>query len=92
MAEMGYKEQPYIIYRHHDTAHPHIHIVSTCVDETGTKLSNAFIKRLTNNVRQKLELRFGLIKAQGRGKAINQIEAIDPPKSHLRMIFKRRNK
>ncbi|GAB4043341.1 relaxase/mobilization nuclease domain-containing protein [Spirosoma jeollabukense] len=68
MAEMGYRHQPYMVYRHHDTAHPHIHIVTTCVDETGYKINDSFIKRRTNAVRQQLELRFGLIKAQGRGK------------------------
>ncbi|AUD05324.1 relaxase/mobilization nuclease domain-containing protein [Spirosoma pollinicola] len=68
MAEMGYQNQPYMVYRHHDTAHPHIHIVTTCVNESGEKINDSFIKRRTNAVRQKLELRFGLIKAQGRGK------------------------
>ncbi|CCH57588.1 relaxase/mobilization nuclease family protein (plasmid) [Fibrisoma limi BUZ 3] len=68
MAEMGYQNQPYVVYRHHDTAHPHIHIVTTCVNETGNKINDSHIKRRTNSVRQKLELRFGLIKAQGRGK------------------------
>ncbi|WP_018620802.1 relaxase/mobilization nuclease domain-containing protein [Spirosoma luteum] len=72
MGEMGYKDQPYIVYRHHDTAHPHIHIVTTCVDETGAKLDDAFIKRRANTVRQKLEFKFDLIKAQGRGKEFNK--------------------
>lgn len=68
MADMGYQNQPYMVYRHHDTAHPHIHIVTTCVDEAGMKINDAFIKRRTNTARQKLELRFDLIKAEGRGK------------------------
>lgn len=78
MAEMGYQRQPYIIYRHHDTAHPHIHIVTTCVDAEGAKINDAFSKRRTNTARQKLELRFGLIKAQGRGKAVEQIKTSGP--------------
>lgn len=80
MAEMGYKNQPYIVYRHHDTAHPHVHIVTTCVDETGEKINDSFIKRRTNAVREKLELRFGLIKAKGRGKnrTTEQTQATKP--------------
>jgi hypothetical protein len=80
MAEMGYQNQPYIVYRHYDTAHPHIHIVTTCVSETGDKINDSFIKRRTNKVRQKLELRFGLIKAQGRGKTktTEQAQAVTP--------------
>ena len=77
MSEMGYRNQPYIVYRHHDTAHPHIHIVTTCVDETGAKLNDAFIKRRANNVRQKLEIQFDLIKAQGRGKEFDKSRNVD---------------
>ena len=78
MQEMGYTNQPYIVYRHHDTAHPHVHIVTTCVDEAGTKLNDSFIKRRTNAVRQKLEVQFNLIKAQGRGKVVATVQQIDP--------------
>lgn len=66
MDNMGYKNQPYIVYRHFDTAHPHIHIVTTCVDDTGNKISDKFIKYKCDAVREKLELRFGLIVAKGR--------------------------
>ncbi|WP_338877308.1 relaxase/mobilization nuclease domain-containing protein (plasmid) [Spirosoma sp. SC4-14] len=71
MGEMGYENQPYIVYRHHDTAHPHVHVVTTCVDETGSKLNDTFIKRRINDVRQELELQFGLIRAEGRGKGVD---------------------
>src|SRR5690349_18555036 len=29
MAKIGFAEQPYLVYRHLDAGHPHIHIVST---------------------------------------------------------------
>lgn len=81
MDEMGYRNQPYMVYRHHDTAHPHIHIVTTCVDESGVKINDSFIKRRTNAVRQKLEVRFDLIKAQGRGKAPETSQSVEATKA-----------
>lgn len=81
MDEMGYKNQPYMVYRHHDTAHPHIHIVTTCVDESGAKINDAFIKRRSNAVRQKLEVRFDLIKAQGRGKTPETSQSVETVKA-----------
>lgn len=35
MNAAGLGRQPYIVYRHHDTWHPHAHIVSTFVDASG---------------------------------------------------------
>src|SRR5438874_861796 len=28
MLKIGFSEQPYLVYQHHDSMHPHIHIVS----------------------------------------------------------------
>ncbi len=37
MRKLGYGDQPYIVYKHEDIERGHIHIVSTCVRENGTK-------------------------------------------------------
>lgn len=37
MNEMGYGEQPFIVFKHTDIDRNHIHIVSVCVDEQGKK-------------------------------------------------------
>src|SRR5690348_404811 len=29
MEKIGFGEQPYLVYRHYDAGHPHVHIVST---------------------------------------------------------------
>jgi len=42
MDRMGYGDQPYIVYVHEDTGRRHIHIVTTCVDENGNKISDTY--------------------------------------------------
>ena len=64
MTGAGYGRQPYLMYRHHDTPHPHIHIVTVAVDPNGRKISDQFIKRRLYTIRQKLEQRHGLIPAE----------------------------
>lgn len=39
MEEMGYGAQPYVVVRHSDTIHEHIHLVSTTVNESGTLIN-----------------------------------------------------
>ena len=37
--DMGYKNQPYIIYKHEDIERTHIHIVTTSLDENGKRIT-----------------------------------------------------
>ncbi|KVV15030.1 conjugal transfer protein MobB [Flavobacterium sp. TAB 87] len=63
MQEMGYKEQPYVVFKHTDINRTHIHIVSVCVDEEGKKISDKFEKRKSMNVCRELERKHKLISA-----------------------------
>jgi len=38
MHGIGYGEQPYLVYRHHDTHHPHLHIVTTNILPNGDQI------------------------------------------------------
>lgn len=77
MEGIGYGRQPYLLYRHDDTAHPHMHVVTVAIDEDGKKISDSFLNERSNKVRQRLEANHGLIVAQGRGKQ----EATEPNRS-----------
>lgn len=65
MTEVGYGRQPYLMYRHDDTWHPHIHIVSVSIDPDGCKISDKFIRNRLNQIRNGIEQRHGLIQAEG---------------------------
>ena len=63
MKEMGYGEQPFIVFKHTDIDRSHIHIVSVCVDEQGKKISDKFEKIRSMNVCRELEKKYNLIPA-----------------------------
>jgi hypothetical protein len=63
MQEMGYGQQPYVVFKHTDIDRSHIHIVSVCVDEQGKKISDKFEKMRSMNVCRELERKYGLIPA-----------------------------
>ena len=63
MQEMGYGEQPFVVFKHTDIDRTHIHIVSVCVDEEGKKISDKFEKRRSMNVCRELENKYELISA-----------------------------
>jgi hypothetical protein len=42
MNEMGYKDQPFLIYFHGNTANNHIHIISARVDRSGNRIASEF--------------------------------------------------
>ncbi len=60
MQKMGYGDQPYIVYMHEDIGRRHIHIVSTCVNEKGEKIDDAYEWNRSMKACRELEQKFGL--------------------------------
>ncbi|PRY27808.1 relaxase/mobilization nuclease-like protein [Spirosoma oryzae] len=71
MQRMNYGEQPYLVYRHEDTAHPHMHIVSVTVDEDGKRISDSNEKYRSNAIRKDIEINYKLIKAEDQEKVLS---------------------
>lgn len=63
MREMGYGQQPFVVFKHTDLDRTHIHIVSVCVDGEGRKISDKFEKRRSMKVCREMEKKYGLIAA-----------------------------
>jgi hypothetical protein len=38
MQKLGFGEQPYLVYQHHDAGHPHIHKVTTNLQSNGDRI------------------------------------------------------
>tara|TARA_R110000765_G_scaffold9911_3_gene30852 strand:+ start:32646 stop:34952 length:2307 start_codon:yes stop_codon:yes gene_type:complete len=60
MHEMGYAEQPYVVVRHNDTLHEHIHIVSSTIKENGSMINLSYDYRRNVATQKFLEKSYGL--------------------------------
>lgn len=63
MKLMGYEDQPYVVFKHTDIERTHIHIVSTCVDRNGKKISDTYEKFRSMDACRTLEQQYNLIPA-----------------------------
>ena len=67
MEKIGFGEQPYLVYQHHDAGHPHIHIVTTNVQENGKRIDLHNIGRnQSEKARKEIELEFKLVQAENK--------------------------
>lgn len=73
MERMGYGDQPYIVYLHEDIARRHIHIVSTCVDENGSKISDKFEWNRSMKACRELEAKYNLTPIANKEKELEQV-------------------
>ncbi|GGC42424.1 mobilization protein [Parapedobacter defluvii] len=67
MERIDFGDQPYIVYRHHDAAHPHIHIATVNIQPNGKRIDIHNIGRTkSEEARQEIEEKYKLVKARGR--------------------------
>lgn len=59
MEELGYGNQPYVIYLHHDIDREHYHVVSIRTDEKGKKIRDFYEKKKLQEILKDLEKEFG---------------------------------
>src|SRR6187399_1372269 len=45
MERIGFGNQPYLVYQHHDSGHPHLHIVTTNIQRDGRRIKMQNIGR-----------------------------------------------
>lgn len=68
MEQIGFEKQPYLVYKHEDAGHPHIHIVSVKIRPDGSRIDmNNIGRNQSEQARLSLEKKYKLIHA-GRSK------------------------
>jgi len=66
MKKMGYRDTQYIIVRHHDTDHPHIHLVINRIDNNGKRISDQNERLRNVKICMELTKENGLYIASGK--------------------------
>jgi len=67
MNKLGFGDQPYLVYKHNDAAHPHIHLVSTNIRSDGSRIDLHNIGRTrSEDARKEIESAYNLVKASER--------------------------
>jgi hypothetical protein len=77
MVGIGFANQPYLVYRHTDAGHQHVHIVSTNIDSHGNRISfHNLGKFQSESARRSIEEKYDLVKAES--KKVKAAERIKP--------------
>jgi len=64
MDKIGFGNQPYLVYHHFDAAHPHVHILTTSIQDNGKRIPLHNIGRnQSEKARKEIEDMFNLVRA-----------------------------
>ncbi len=67
MNKIGFGEQPYLLYEHHDAGHPHVHILTTNIRADGTNIGLHNIGKIrSEQARKDIEKEFNLVRADDK--------------------------
>nr|WP_294991384.1 relaxase/mobilization nuclease domain-containing protein [uncultured Sediminibacterium sp.] len=73
MEKIGFGLQPWLMYKHSDAGHPHIHIVTTTIKSDGKRIDTYNIGRnQSEKARKELEQMYGLIPAEKQKRLIQK--------------------
>jgi len=65
MDKIGFAGQPYLLYRHDDAGHPHVHIVTTNIRNDGKRIElHNLGKNQSEKARKEIELTYGLMRPE----------------------------
>jgi len=67
MEQIGFGDQPYLVYQHHDAGHPHVHILTTNITGEGKRIDmNNIGRTLSEKARQNIDREFKLISPENK--------------------------
>ncbi|MEP1088407.1 relaxase/mobilization nuclease domain-containing protein [Algoriphagus sp.] len=71
MRGIGFENQPYLVYKHTDAGHPHLHIVTTNIELDGRRIPLHNIGKLKSEpTRKAIEKEFGLVPAESQKQGV----------------------
>ncbi len=72
MEMIGFGDQPFLVYKHKDAGHPHIHLVTTTIQADGKRINTHNIGRnQSEKARKEIENLYGLVKAENQKRSSN---------------------
>lgn len=85
LRDLGYGDQPYVVFKHSDLEREHIHIVTLRVDQEGKKIKDQFEHIRSKEITNKLEIEYKLHKAdEQKLKADEPLKIVDYKKGDLK--------
>lgn len=73
MKRIGFGNQPYLVYQHNDAGHPHLHIVSTTIQDDGKRINTHDLgRRVSAPVTRQMEKEYGLAPALKQNRKLEQ--------------------
>src|SRR5690606_4929190 len=94
MDGLGYGQQPYVIYHHHDRQHDHIHIISVNVQENGQRIETYYQHNKSQELTRELEKKYNLtVVASKKSTVREEIETTDfKSRAGIKSFIARTNK
>jgi len=90
MRGIGFEHQPYLVYRHRDAGHPHIHIVTTNIKRDGYRISLHYLgQNQSEKIRKAIEVKYQLTKAEEQQKQQPDLKAKITPAEYGKAETKR---
>src|ERR1700688_3340488 len=82
MEKIGFGNQPYLVYKHFDAGHPHIHLLTTNIRANGSRIKMHNIGRnQSEKARKEIEYDFKLVRAQKHElKQVYELKPVNVPK------------
>jgi hypothetical protein len=82
MQKLGFGDQPYLVYQHHDAGHPHLHVVTTNIKADGSRIDLHHLGiRMSEPARKAIEKEFGLVVAEAQKKQNSQLNQVSVSKA-----------
>ena len=85
LKQMGYGNTQVLMVRHHDRAHPHVHLIINRIDFNGKRISDKNERRCSTKICKELTIKHGLYMSSGK-ENVNRHRLREPDKTKY-MIY-----